>query len=461
MRLALFPFFVLFFAAVLSAAEPLKVDFSQNAGSIKPLHGINNSPLTHGQVLPELRDAGIPYCRLHDIFGRFGGGPYVDIPNVFPNFDADPNDPASYDFTFTDAYLKGLTATGMKPIYRLGVTIENYQSLKAYRIFPPKDFEKWAKICEMIIRHYTQGWNDGFHYDMKYWEIWNEPENPQMWKGTREEFFELYRIAANHLKKEFPDLKIGGFASCGFYAVTRPESQKNEFQKSFLLWFDSFLAYVTAPETKAPLDFFSWHLYATDPDEIAVHAAYVEEKLKEHHLEGVESVFDEWNYIEWGKTTYDDMKEMPGAAFVGAAFSLMQESGIDLATYYDAYPARSYCGLYYFPSQKVSRTYYVFYAFNQLFKLGTCVKSQSDHAAGIYAVAAQNASGEAAVLVTNNRKDAAEMPVEFQGCDLSKANVTVKLLDSGHLLEPTDGILADGKLKLPPLSVVLITLSGK
>ena len=26
----------------------------------------------------------------------FGGGAYVDIPNVFPDFEADENDPASY-----------------------------------------------------------------------------------------------------------------------------------------------------------------------------------------------------------------------------------------------------------------------------------------------------------------------------------------------------------------------------
>ena len=40
----------------------------------------------------------------------------------------------------------------------------------------PKDFKKWAVICEHIIRHYTEGWADGFFYDMPYWEIWNEPD---------------------------------------------------------------------------------------------------------------------------------------------------------------------------------------------------------------------------------------------------------------------------------------------
>ena len=88
--------------------------------------------------------------------GRFGGGVYVDIPNIFPNFDADPDDPASYDFTFTDAYLSGLVKSGVEPFYRLGVTIENYHEIKAYRIYPPKDPQKFAKICEMMIRHFNE-----------------------------------------------------------------------------------------------------------------------------------------------------------------------------------------------------------------------------------------------------------------------------------------------------------------
>ena len=40
-----------------------------------------------------LKEAGIPYSRLHDVGGWLGGGLYVDIPNLFPDFDADENDP--------------------------------------------------------------------------------------------------------------------------------------------------------------------------------------------------------------------------------------------------------------------------------------------------------------------------------------------------------------------------------
>ena len=77
----------------------IAVDFAAACGrKIKPLHGINNSPIALYKPLPELLQAGIPYIRLHDTGGAYGGNCYVDIPNIFPDFNADENDPASYRF---------------------------------------------------------------------------------------------------------------------------------------------------------------------------------------------------------------------------------------------------------------------------------------------------------------------------------------------------------------------------
>ena len=251
----------------------------------------------------------------------WGGTHYVDIPNLFPDFDADPDDPAAYDFAFTDAYLEPVVEAGVKIFYRLGVTIENHWEVKAYHIQPPKDFAKWARVCEHVVRHYNEGWADGFRWGIDYWEIWNEPENPPMWQGTREQFFDLYGTTARHLKTCFPNIRIGGFASCGFYAVDNPNAC--DFHKTFPVWFDEFLAYVTAPATRAPLDFFSWHLYLDrehGPERIVRHAEHVRQRLDANGLQAVESIFNEWNDCGEG---WDAMKEMPGAAFVAAAFCLM------------------------------------------------------------------------------------------------------------------------------------------
>ena len=72
--------------------------------------------------------------------------------------------------------IAAIVNAGVEPYYRLGITIEHQAYIKPYHTFPPKDPEKWARICEHIIRHYTEGWADGYHYNIRYWEIWNEPE---------------------------------------------------------------------------------------------------------------------------------------------------------------------------------------------------------------------------------------------------------------------------------------------
>lgn len=208
------------------------VNFKNIVGKIKPMHAVGQPPFTGGfnrldfSPIQVLKDAAIAYSRLHDVGGAFGGNRYVDIPNIFRDFDADETDPASYDFAFTDELIKGLMEYGVNPYFRLGVTIENQCNIRAYRIYPPKDFDKWARICEHIIRHYNEGWANGFNFGIEYWEIWNEPENRevlemnQMWRGTAEEYYRLYHTAASHLKKCFGDkIKVGGYGACGFYGI--------------------------------------------------------------------------------------------------------------------------------------------------------------------------------------------------------------------------------------------------
>lgn len=434
----------------------IRIDFSHPVGPMKPLHGINNSPVTYGEALPELRKAGIPYVRLHDTAGAFGGTYFVDVPNLFPDFSADPDDPASYDFAYTDAYLKGLTASGVKIFYRLGVTIENHWRIKPHRIFPPADFQKWARICAGIVRHYNEGWCNGFRYNIEYWEIWNEPENPPMWQATREQYFELYRTAANHLKKEFPNIKVGGYASCGFYAINRPDM--SDFYRSFVSFFDAFLTFITSPPTAAPLDFFSWHLYTADPHEIVLHADYAEKKLAEYGLTRTENIFNEWNYAPADPDAWDQMKEMPGAAFTAAAFCLMQKSPIDKAMYYDALPTRRYCGLYYFPSCRLTKTYYAFRAFNELYRLGIEVESECFGFDELYLCAASDNRGKNAVLIVNRKNETREIPLVLAG---ASGEFSHFLLDHSRLLTETNCLTENGKLKLPPLSVLLIRNEGK
>ena len=70
----------------------ISVDFNQVNGKIKAMHGIGQPPLTGGcntSYFSYLKEAAIPYSRLHDVGGAYGGNRFVDIPNIFRDFDAD------------------------------------------------------------------------------------------------------------------------------------------------------------------------------------------------------------------------------------------------------------------------------------------------------------------------------------------------------------------------------------
>ena len=123
-------------------------NFNNTTGKIKPMHGICQPPILgrprseKASLMHYLGEAGIPYSRLHDVGGAYGGNVYVDIPNIFRDFDADETKPESYDFAFTDELLEVLIEQKTQPFFRLGVTIENFYAVNAYNIYPPKDFSK-------------------------------------------------------------------------------------------------------------------------------------------------------------------------------------------------------------------------------------------------------------------------------------------------------------------------------
>ena len=434
-----------------------QIDFTRQEGRIKPLHGINNSPVIYNGELPELKDAGIPYVRLHDAGGPFGGTYLVDIPNIFLDFNADPSLPESYDFACTDAYFKTLTSSGLKIFYRLGVTIENNHHLKPHRVCPPADFRKWADICSGIIRHYNEGWANGFHYGIEYWEIWNEPETPAMWQGAPQQFYDLYSTTALLLRERFPNIRIGGYGASGFFAVTRPDC--NEIRREYLAFFNGFLEHLQK-HREIPFDFFTWHLYTKDPQEVSAHAAYVRRRLDEAGFTRTESIFGEWNYVEHDTcmndlAPWDTLRSNEGAAYAAAVFALLQKGPCDMALFYDAFPARIYCGLYMNPEYTPSKTYYAFKAFNTLFELGTAVHTETSRSeTGIFMVAAQDEKGQqGALLITNRERKKQKVHLEITGM-VPAGRILV--LDANRVLTEVNWLLQDGMLAMPPQSVMLL-----
>ncbi len=415
----------------------MKINFAKTIGKIKPMHAINNAPIqgASDSMFHYLTEAGIPYSRLHDTGGAYGGGRFVDITNLFRNFDADENDPNSYDFAFTDWLLNALYNSGVEPFFRLGVTIENYANIKAYNIYPPKDFAKWARICEKVIAHYNEGWAGGYHLGIKYWEIWNEPDNhPEietnhMWRGTFEEYMELYKTASIHLKSKYPHLKIGGYGCSGFYRVIKDNEVPDEAKISkrrdyYIECFRKFMH--MCQEEHLPLDFFSWHSYS-DVDKNIIYQQYVQNELEKYGYGDIEVFLNEWNPSVKKRGTLED------SANVAEMMMRMHDTRVDMLMYYDGQINGSYQGLFNPLTYTPFKTYYSFKAFNSLYKLGNCVQV-CDIPEGVSSMAA--ADGEKYAVLITNKNGEKTIPIEKDApCKLKvyRLNETCNLEENGEI----------------------------
>ena len=321
----------------------ITVDASKTTGRLRSLLGVNGAPAPGfhkpirfqfgGWNIPEetdatpgYREAGIDLIRTHDAYGpgdvdaRFPEAPNTLIDgartdlSIFPNPDADPNDPASYRFEPTDRLIASIKGLGAEVIFRIGRS-------EGSNVDPPKDFDRYAEVVKHIVLHYNRGWANGYRYDIRYWEVWNEPDLGRLfWGGTPQEYFSLYGKIARAVKQADRRARVGG------PAISRPNDNANP-------WLDEFLDYVRA--NRLPLDFYSWHWYATDsadPQDLVRIGRSVRTRLDQHGFRKTASMLNEWNY--------GLMEPIPGdmhrASFVTSSLLYMQDAPIDVAALYRA-----------------------------------------------------------------------------------------------------------------------------
>ena len=454
-----------------AAAEwTVTVDPAAEVGPIKKMNAVNNGPTKprSDQSLgnfDEYKALKIPYARIHDAnhCSSYGGPHTVDISAVFPDFNADENDPKHYDFTITDEYLSNIRAAGTDPYYRLGQSIEHW--IKKYGVNPPKDFAKWARICEHVVRHYNEGWADGFKLNIKYWEIWNEPDGNKptadgrqgpTWTGTAEQFLELYKVTSLHLRKCFGEtIKIGGPAFCWWGA----------WQKDFVPF---------CATNNLPLDFYSWHCYYKDATIPARDAVQARKLLDDNGFTKTESHLNEWNYVRgWSDEWVYSLEcesgrfSQKGAASVATVMITCQDAPLDLLMFYDA---RVGCGMndmFDTLTLKPMKGYYPFLAWRRLADLGTQVKTfvatPDIKQPQLFACAAKNAAGKLALFVArysddNNIVETRRVKIPAPA-GLSFENVRCHVTDAVRTYTETPLVVgADGSatLKLEPNSFALV-----
>jgi len=316
-----------------------RLDFSRITGRLNPAQHGSNTPAPYAHrwffnVDEELKSLHFSYSRTHDWALINPGQRIIDTHFIFPLMHLDPKDPKNYYFRATDAAIRITQDLGTKIFYRLGTSIEQNsdQAPEHNNTLVPEDFDQYAEVLAGIVRHYTRGWADGFRYDMKYWEIWNEPElGTQTWCGTKEEFVRFFVTIFKRLKSEFPELKIGG------PAFTTPTG---EWQTAFL---DGCKAAGIVP------DFYSYHCYTSDPEKLIQRPDVGRALLDSYGFTKTEIVINEWHFRQdWTGVIPDSQPDLVRFSLNGpmghnniqsAVFNLAvlmgwQEKPLDIGCYY-------------------------------------------------------------------------------------------------------------------------------
>ena len=424
----------------------LTADFSTETGKIRPeLHSSGFGPTICSQTAQDLADVksmGFAFARTHDWALINPNERVVDYFHIFPLMHLDAKDPKNYVFGPTDYLLKRTREeTGLDVFYRLGTSIEHSGKKIHFNALIPTDFDKVAEIFAGTVRHYNRGWANGHQWNIKYWEIWNEPEGIEnMWspkEGTeglskeelaakraecRAKFVKFFVTVLKRLKGEFGDsIKVGGPALC----VVSP-MQIAYFREIFK----------ACREAGVAPDFISWHGYLNDPLRFNREADVMRKVCDECGFEKCELIVDEWHYFSGKDYTWEEMTDCPdpadrarvwegpdshcgtrSAAFTLAMLANLQSSKLSQAFFYGCGNA----GLWGF-KDALQKKYKIFYAL-KLF--GDIVRDYTTRCACTSAgtvtpFAVRDAKGRKALLVADYGGTDRGIEVAVKGVDTAK-----------------------------------------
>lgn len=429
------------------------VDFTKVIGKInREQHGSNSTiPISGGGSFGiDYKDMGFTFSRTHDWALWVPGQRIIDTHFIFPLMHLDAKDPKNYYFKPTDDIIKLCVNAGSKVFYRLGTSIE-HTGPNHYNTEVPADFEKYAEVLAGIVRHYTQGWADGFTYDITYWEIWNEPDlGKAMWLGSDEEFARLFAIVLKRLKDEFPNLQFGGPALCG---------PKQDYFK---------LLFAECDRLGVKPDFVSWHCYTADPDELIAQPAPMREFLDSYGYNDTKLVINEWHYLANGygisdaawtapyirKSAYDGnigMGNIDSAVFNLAVLSGWQKTPLDIGCYYGAAPSNPSWGFYNSDFAR-NKCFYSMKLFGDFVANAVDMVETSEKTRKTYTIAGLSQDRKKGYLIISNyRCDDETLGIDMKGVP-EDSYIDVRILDANHDIVPVPFKWHEGRLTLTKTS---------
>jgi xylan 1,4-beta-xylosidase len=137
-----------------------------------------------------------------------------------------------YDWTIVDRIFDTYIERGMKPLAQIGFMPEALsQHPRPYRhrwsphgsaedfktgwATPPKDYDKWAELIYQWVKHSVARYGQK-EVESWYWEVWNEPDGFYLVAPDAEhEYFRMYDVAADAVKRALPAARIGGPHTAG------------------------------------------------------------------------------------------------------------------------------------------------------------------------------------------------------------------------------------------------------
>jgi len=373
-----------------------------DGGAIRPLLGVGGGPLPPRWCgdCPDLAEdyhaIGVTMIRTHDM-----GGP-LDMYVMYPDQNADPHDPASYDFAASDRAFAAIVDNGFEPYLRLGDSMGSAPGFPPLERRAPTDPENWTEAAVEVVRHYDEISREA-GVALRYVEIWNEPNFKEFWDASPREFYELFADTASALKAEFPHLMIGGPGLASSGGALTPEVEE---------YTERFLDYLQQHGT--PLDFLSWHVYSSDADVYAELASFYREQLVSHGYAEAESHITEWNTAMRGEDETDAVRNTSrGASLMSAAWIALQGSNVSVSTFYrgDENRQNGNMGLFY-PDGRIKPIALAFSLWAEIAahpeRLAVTVEGE-----GLTALAGADEGGEIAVLIVNPTGEPISWKVEF------------------------------------------------
>lgn len=220
------------------------------------------------QLRTAARECGFEYIRFHGLLAE----------DMFVCQEV--NGVLQYNWYYVDALYDFLLEAGVRPFVEFGfmppalASGAQTQFWWKGNVTPPRDFMQWGKLIGALVAHWKERY--GLEEIRRwYYEVWNEPNLPVFWGGTRSEYFELYRHAVTTIKQVDSQLRVGGPATSNFVPDDRFDGEREDVSRHLThrvedldslswrgVWIEEFLRF--CEQEHLPVDFVSAHPYPTD-----------------------------------------------------------------------------------------------------------------------------------------------------------------------------------------------------